>query len=178
MSLRKILTYPDPILNKKAEPVSEFDRELAVLVRDMAETMYAAPGVGLAAPQVGVSKRLFVIDVRESDPTGQPVLRVFVNPEILEKRNDIVWEEGCLSLPNVKEDVERAEIVRVRALDEKGEPFELTAEGMLAVAIQHENDHLDGILIFDHLSSLKRRFAVRRYFRDQERDLHKPSARL
>jgi peptide deformylase len=177
MSLRRIIFHPDPILREVCRPVESFDDDLKRLVRDMAETMYAAPGVGLAAPQVGVTKRVFVIDVRESDPSGQPALHVFVNPEIVERSGQLVWEEGCLSLPNIHEDVTRAQAVKVRAFNEKGEPFEFEAEGMLAVAIQHENDHLDGILVFDHLSPLKRRFVVKRYMRELAKEMEKAEAR-
>ncbi|MCA9764714.1 MAG: peptide deformylase, partial [Gemmatimonadetes bacterium] len=131
----------------------------------MAETMYAAPGIGLAAPQIGVTKRIFVIDVRESDPSGEPKLRVFINPEIVRKEGEIVWEEGCLSIPEIHEEVRRAMTVTVKAYDEFGEPFELTGEELLAVAMQHENDHIDGVLFIDHLSPLKRKLAWRRYER-------------
>ena len=170
MSLRKIFLHPDPVLRKVCLPVERFDTELAALVRDMAETMYAAPGVGLAAPQVGVTQRVFVVDARENGKDGPSTLRVFVNPEITEKQGEVVWEEGCLSLPNVNADITRAERVVVKAFNEKGEPFTLEADGLLADAIQHENDHLDGIVLFDRLSPLKRRFAMKRYLKDLAKD--------
>ena len=169
MALRKIVIHPDPVLRKVCKPVTTFDEDLVALVRDMAETMYAAPGVGLAGPQVDVTKRLLVLDVREEGSDGPPCLRVFVNPEIIEKRGRIVWEEGCLSLPGMREEVPRAETIVVRAFDEKGEPFELEADGLLAIGIQHENDHLNGVLFFDHLSPLKRKYALKRYFKSLER---------
>ncbi len=168
MSIKTILTHPDPVLRKESETVSDFGDDLHSLIVDMAETMYSAPGVGLAAPQIGVNKRVFVIDVRENDPTGTPVLRVFVNPEILEKQGDIPWEEACLSVPEMSETVNRAERVAVRAHDENGNPFELEAEGLLAIAVQHENDHLDGVLFFDHLSPLKRKLALKKYLKSQK----------
>ncbi|MDH5673953.1 MAG: peptide deformylase [Myxococcales bacterium] len=160
MAVRTILHYPDERLRKVAEPVTDFDAELARLVDDMAETMYAAPGVGLAAPQIGVSRRVFVIDVATGDDEPSD-LRVFVNPEILERVGEVQNEEGCLSFPGVHEDVKRAERVRVRACDQHGQSFELEAEALLAIAIQHENDHLDGKLMVDHLSLLRRRLVHR-----------------
>jgi peptide deformylase len=160
MAVRPILQYPDKRLRNPGEPVSVFDEELGRLVEDMAETMYAAPGVGLAAPQIGVSKRLFIVDVatEEDEPSD---LRVFINPEILERQGEVVFEEGCLSFPSVREEIRRAERVKVRAVDAQGESFELEADGLLAVAIQHEKDHLDGRLMIDHLSVLRRRMVHR-----------------
>ncbi|GAA5174788.1 peptide deformylase [Niveibacterium umoris] len=151
MALLPILHYPDPRLHKKAERVTEVDDSVRQLVRDMAETMYAAPGVGLAATQVDVHKRIVVIDVSE-DKTG---LRAFINPEITERWGEQDCEEGCLSVPGIYERVSRAERVKVRALDENGKPFELEAEGLLAVCIQHELDHLDGKVFVEYLSHLK-----------------------
>jgi len=148
-----ILQYPDPRLHKVAAPVEHVDEAIGTLVRDMAETMYAAPGVGLAATQVDVHKRVIVIDV---SPTHDQ-LRVFINPEILESRGTSELEEGCLSVPGVYEKVGRADWVRVRALDAQGEPFELEADGLLAVCIQHEMDHLLGKVFVEYLSPLKRR---------------------
>lgn len=148
-----ILQYPDPRLHKVAAPVEHVDEAIRTLVRDMAETMYAAPGVGLAATQVDVHKRVIVIDV---SPTHDQ-LRVFINPEILESRGTSELEEGCLSVPGVYEKVGRADWVRVRALDAQGEPFELEADGLLAVCIQHEMDHLLGKVFVEYLSPLKRR---------------------
>jgi peptide deformylase len=159
MAIRTILHYPDKRLRNKAEPVREITPEIRALVDDMAETMYAAPGVGLAAPQVGASVRIFVIDVAPADAPSD--LRVFLNPEIIVREGVVTWEEGCLSFPGIHEDIERAESVTVRAMGMDGKTFELSAEGLLAIAIQHENDHLDGMLMIDHLSLLKRRMMDR-----------------
>ncbi len=147
-----ILEYPDPRLRKVAAPVPAVSAEIRKLVRDMAETMYAAPGVGLAATQVDVHKRVVVIDVSAAHDD----LKVFINPEIVSREGECDQEEGCLSLPGYYEPVRRAARVRVRALDERGEPFELAAEGMLAACIQHEMDHLVGKIFVDYLSPLKR----------------------
>jgi peptide deformylase len=167
MSIRTILHYPDPRLRDKAKPVEGLDEGLERLVADMAETMYAAPGVGLAAPQIGVDKRLFIVDIAGEDEPSD--LHVFVNPEIVAREGTQAWTEGCLSFPGISEEVERAARVTVRATDEKGQPFELTAEGLLAVAIQHENDHLDGKLMIDHVGLLKRRIIHRKMVkRDRE----------
>jgi len=155
MALRPILTYPDPRLREKALPVEHFDSELKQLVEDMAETMYDAPGVGLAANQIGVLQRVFVIDIAdENEPSD---LKVFVNPELIALDGVLVWQEGCLSFPGVSEDIKRAERVTVRAQNERGEVFELEAEGLMAVAIQHENDHLNGVLMVDKFNAIKRR---------------------
>lgn len=160
MAVRAILHYPDKRLREPGKPVEAFDAELQALLDDMAETMYAAPGVGLAAPQIGVSKRIFVIDVAsgEDEPSD---LRVFINPEIVAREGTIRFEEGCLSFPGVHEEVDRAERVTVRAQAVDGETFELEADGLLAVAIQHENDHLNGELMIDHLGLLRRRLVHR-----------------
>lgn len=160
MAVRPILHYPDKRLRIPGKAVEAFDDELTALVDDMAETMYAAPGVGLAAPQIGVSLRLFVIDVA-TGPDEPSDLRVFVNPEIVERVGTVCYEEGCLSFPGIHEEVKRAERVAVRARDAQGERFELEADGLLAIAIQHENDHLDGELMIDHLSLLRRRLVHR-----------------
>lgn len=160
MAVRTILHYPDKRLRQQAQQVTQFDAELARLLEDMAETMYAAPGVGLAAPQIGVALKIFVIDVATG--ADQPSdLRVFINPEILSKAGEIENEEGCLSFPGVHEDITRAERVKVRAQNAKGEFFELETDGILAIAIQHENDHLNGKLMVDHLSMLRRRLVHR-----------------
>lgn len=158
--IRSILCYPDKRLREPGKDVEEFDSELHALIEDMAETMYAAPGVGLAAPQIGVSKRLFIIDVATEDDEPSD-LRVFINPEIVAAEGDTTFNEGCLSFPGAREDVDRAERVTVRALDKDGQTFELEADGLLAIAIQHENDHLDGKLMIDHLSVLRRRLLHR-----------------
>ena len=158
MALLHILEYPDPRLKKVASPVSAFTPELRKLVRDMAETMYAAPGVGLAATQVDVHKRLLIIDISEA----RDDLKVFVNPEILSAEGEAEQEEGCLSVPGYYDKVKRAARITVRAQDEHGEPFELAAEGTLAVCIQHEMDHLIGKMFVEYLSPLKRaRLATR-----------------
>jgi peptide deformylase len=152
MALRTILEYPDPRLRTRAGPVTQFDAELGRLIDDMFETMYAAPGIGLAATQVDVHKRLLVIDV--SKDRDQPL--VFVNPEILSREGEEVSEEGCLSVPENFAEVKRAAKVRVRARDRNGELFERDYEDVLAVCIQHEMDHLEGKLFVDYLSDLKR----------------------
>jgi len=153
MALLNILRYPDPRLHKIAQPVSEFGARLATLVADMAETMYDAPGVGLAATQVDVHERVVVIDVSET----HDALLVFVNPEITwasEERQ--VYDEGCLSVPGIYDGVERPARVKVRAQDAKGDFFEMECEGLLAVCIQHEMDHLMGKVFVEYLSPLKR----------------------
>ena len=151
MALLPILHYPDPRLKKRAESVTEVDESIRRLAADMAETMYAAPGIGLAATQVDVHKRVIVIDVTE-DRSG---LTVLINPEILEKDGECVSEEGCLSVPGIYDKVTRAERVKVRALNLEGETVEFEAEGLLAVCIQHEIDHLDGKVFVEYLSPLK-----------------------
>ncbi|WP_377703276.1 peptide deformylase [Pseudoduganella sp. UC29_71] len=153
MSILNILRYPDPRLHKVAQPVTAFDARLAKLVADMAETMYEAPGVGLAATQVDVHERVVVIDITEDKSN----LIAFINPEIIwssEERQ--VYDEGCLSVPGVYDGVERPSQVKVRAFDVKGEQFELEADGLLAVCIQHEMDHLMGKVFVEYLSPLKR----------------------
>lgn len=158
MALLTILEFPDPRLRKIAAAVAAVTPEIRKLVRDMAETMYAAPGIGLAATQVDVHKRVIVMDISET----RDVLRVFINPEILSSSGEAEAEEGCLSVPGYYDKVTRAATVRVRALDEQGEPFEQDAEGLLAVCIQHEMEHLVGKVFVDHLSPLKRaRLAAR-----------------
>jgi peptide deformylase len=158
--IRTILHYPDKRLREKGVPVAEITPAIQALVDDMAETMYAAPGVGLAATQIGERVQVFVIDVAADDEPSD--LRVFINPQILEREDLIVWSEGCLSFPGINEEVERAAKVRVRAKDREGQSFELEAEGLLAVAIQHEHDHLQGVLMIDHLGPLKKRLVSRK----------------
>ena len=158
--IRPILFYPDKRLREPGKEVEEFDAELHQLIEDMAETMYAAPGVGLAAPQIGVSKRVFIVDVATDDEEPSD-LRVFINPEIIATEGETVFNEGCLSFPGVREDIDRAERITVKAFDKDGKPFELEAEGLLGVAIQHETDHLNGELMIDHLSVLRRRLVHR-----------------
>lgn len=151
MTQLNVLRYPDARLHKAAAPVTVFDEPLKKLVRDMAETMYAAPGIGLAASQVDVHKQVIVIDVSER----QDSLVVLVNPEIVEASGISDIEEGCLSVPGVYDIVERAERVKVRAFDQNGNPFTLEAQGLLAVCIQHEMDHLKGKVFVEYLSPLK-----------------------
>jgi peptide deformylase len=163
MTIREILVYPDPRLREIACAVEQVDDGIRTLIEDLAETMYAAPGVGLAATQIGVPLRIFVIDVAsEEEPSN---LLAFVNPEILEREGSQTYREGCLSFPGVSEEVKRAARVRVRALDRDGKPFELEATGLLAVAVQHENDHLDGELMIDRVSPLRRRLMSRKLAR-------------
>lgn len=146
-----ILRYPDPRLHTVAKPVQAVDARIQKLVDDMAETMYAAPGIGLAATQVNVHERVIVIDISEDKSD----LRVLINPEILSKSGDVEWEEGCLSVPGVYDKVHRAEIIRVRALNREGESCEFDADGLLAVCVQHEMDHLMGKVFVEYLSRLK-----------------------
>jgi len=160
MAVRPIVLYPDPVLRRRAVAVDRFDDGLAELARDLAETMYEAPGVGLAAPQVGVEARVAVVDVAPGAPESK--LHVFVNPEIVESEGRATGEEGCLSIPGLSEKVDRPKRVRVRALDVVGNAFEIDAEGFLARAICHELDHLDGVLIVDRLSGLRKELAMRR----------------
>ena len=154
MSVAKIRIYPDPVLKTRATEIENIDGRVVHLAKDMAQTMYAAPGVGLAAPQVGVSERLIVVDVR--NPAGEKGLITLINPEIIEMEGRVVDEEGCLSLPGITENVARAERVLVRGHDLNEREQEIEAEGLLAVALQHEIDHLDGILFIDRISRLKR----------------------
>ena len=151
MALLPILRYPDPRLHTRATQVAEVNDEIRQLVSDMTETMYEAPGIGLAATQVNVHQRVVVIDVSE-DKSG---LLALINPEIIARSGEQVCEEGCLSVPGIYDKVTRAEKVRVRALNPKGETFEFDAEGLLAVCVQHELDHLDGKVFVEYLSQLK-----------------------
>lgn len=152
MAILNILNYPDERLRTVATPVEEVSNEIQQLTDDMLETMYAAPGIGLAATQVNVHQRIIVIDI--SEEKDQPL--VLINPEILEKDGDQEFDEGCLSVPGIYETVQRAQCIKVRALNRAGESFEMEAEGLLAVCIQHEMDHLRGKLFVDYLSQLKR----------------------
>jgi peptide deformylase len=152
MALLQILEFPDPRLRTRAQSVTHVDAELRTLIDDMFETMYAAPGIGLAATQVNVAKRVLVIDL--SEKRDQPL--ALINPEVLERTGIEETEEGCLSVPGYFDKVTRAEKIRVRALDRDGKQIEFAAEGLLAVCIQHEIDHLDGKLFVDYLSELKR----------------------
>ncbi len=165
MAILPILHYPDPRLFKKAKPVEKVDDRIRELVRNMAQTMYEAPGVGLAATQVDVHERVVVIDVSENANE----LRVLINPEITWRSDERdVYEEGCLSVPGIYDKVERAERVRVKALNENGEPYELEADGLLAICVQHELDHLEGKVFVEYLSSLKQN-RIKTRLRKQER---------
>jgi peptide deformylase len=162
MAVLPIITLPDPLLRKKCAPVERVDADLLRLADDMLDTMYAAPGVGLAAVQVGVPRRLIVLDTAKEEEERRPL--VMINPEILELGPDMrLHEEGCLSIPDVRLEIERPAWVRVRYLDREGKPQEVCADGLLATAIQHEIDHLNGRLIIDFLSRLKRDIIVRKF---------------
>lgn len=156
MAIRHIIYYPDPVLLKKADTVSGFNAELNNIFDDMVETMFAAKGVGLAAPQIGISMRIAVIDA-DIENRGSRILRL-VNPVIIEAKGKISWREGCLSIPGLDLDVERRERVVMEALNENGDTIREEASGFLAIAIQHEIDHLDGTLILERVSALKRNF--------------------
>lgn len=166
MALLDILHFPDPRLRIKAKPVAAVTPATRTLIADMLATMYAAPGIGLAATQVGVDQRVIVVDV--SDDSDEPM--AFINPEILSQEGSEVMQEGCLSVPGVYEDVERAERIRVRALDRDGKAVEFDADGLLAVCIQHEIDHLNGKLFVDYLSDLKRQ-RIKKRIEKEEREL-------
>lgn len=154
MAVLEILQFPDPTLRRVAETIPRVDERIFRLAQDMAETMYRAPGIGLAAPQVGVSERLIVVDLSAGERPGE--LITVINPEILCREGDVRMEEGCLSVPDLRETVSRCRRVVVRGTDVEGRPLEIEGEDLLAVALQHEIDHLDGILFLDHLSQLKR----------------------
>ena len=166
MAKLPILEYPDPRLRIRAEPVTKVDAEIRQLVDDLLETMYAAPGIGLAATQVDRHLRVLVVDV--SEDRNNPYC--LINPEILEASGKAVGEEGCLSVPDYYESVERAEQIRVRFLNRDGETVEIEAEGLLAVCIQHEMDHLEGKLFVDYLSELKRRRIKKKFVKRSKRD--------
>ncbi|WP_066568815.1 peptide deformylase [Snodgrassella sp. CFCC 13594] len=151
MALLNILQYPDERLHTVAQPVAKIDERIRTLVKDMAETMYEARGIGLAATQINVHERVVVMDLSEN----QDELRVFINPTITHKEGDTTYEEGCLSVPGIYETVHRAEKITVEAFDEQGKPFTLDADGLLAICIQHELDHLMGKVFVEYLSSLK-----------------------
>jgi peptide deformylase len=160
MAIRDILTVPDPALKRKSAPVKKVDASIRALMDDMLETMYAAPGIGLAAIQIGVPKRVIVMDLAQKGEPPEP--RYFVNPEILEASEELApYEEGCLSVPEVYDEVERPARVKVRYLDYDGNEVVEDADGLFAVCIQHEMDHLEGVLFIDHLSRLKRERAVK-----------------
>ena len=182
MALRTILTAPDPRLKKKAAAVASVDAGVRQLMDDMLETMYAAPGIGLAAPQLGELKRVVVLDIDREDVKTGPLL--MANPEIIEASDeDVIYEEGCLSVPEHYSDVARPARVTVRYLDRDGETKELACEGLLATCVQHEIDHLDGILFIDHISSLKRNMILRKLLKARKEKVRdeaegKPAAKL
>ncbi len=172
MALLDILEFPDPRLRTKAKPVTKVDDKIRKLTDDMLETMYAAPGIGLAATQVNVHQRIVVIDI--SEEKNQPL--VLINPEFEVIAGEQQYDEGCLSVPGFYETVTRAEKIRLKALNRNGEPFELVAEGLLSVCIQHELDHLDGKLFVDHISKLKRD-RIRKKLEKEHKDQEKVRAR-
>ncbi|MBI3181770.1 MAG: peptide deformylase [Myxococcales bacterium] len=158
--VREIIIWPDPVLKKKAAPVKKVDAEVRALVDDMFETMYAADGVGLAAPQIGVLQCVVVLDTTPRQPDSKPV--AMINPVILSTEGTTIYSEGCLSIPGEAEEVERAAVVTVGYLDASGKEQTLRAEGLLAIAIQHETDHLQGKMFVDHISALKREMIRKR----------------
>jgi peptide deformylase len=172
MAIRPILHIPEPRLRQVAEPVQVVDDEIRALVDDMFETMYDAPGIGLAAPQIGVMKRVLVMDVaKRQDEEAKPEPWVVINPTITwSSQEKSVYEEGCLSIPDFYEEVERPAVVRVSFLDRDGQSQEIEADGILATCLQHEIDHLDGVLFIDHISRLKRARVMRRFEKAARRD--------
>ena len=163
MASLEIKKYPDKILREKTEPVEDFNSELQKLIDDMIETMYTAPGVGLAANQIGVSKQVAIIDASVGDE--QSSLIVLINPEIVSEEGKMDSEEGCLSIPDYTTVVKRAQRVKVKAFDRHGEPIEIEGDGLLARALQHEIDHLNGFLFIDRIGKIKREFFKKRYAR-------------
>lgn len=155
MSVLNIFKYPDPILKRKAEPVTEITDDILRLIDDMVETMYEAPGVGLAAPQVGRSVRVIVVDANSKEEENRELI-CLINPEIIEQTGEIVWEEGCLSVPDYSADVKRAERVIIKGLDRNGKEEIIAGEGLLSIVFQHEVDHLNGVLFIDRLGLIKR----------------------
>jgi peptide deformylase len=165
-----IITIPDPVLRQTAEPVERVDDELRKLMDDMLATMYDAPGVGLAAPQIGVSRRLIVMNGARDDEPRAPI--VMVNPEILERSEELrLHEEGCLSIPEVTAEVERPAVTRVAYLDREGKPQEAELEGILSTIVQHEIDHLNGVLFIDYLSRLKRDMIVKKFTKQKRAEV-------
>ena len=161
MALRQILTEPNKVLRQKSLPVENVDKDLQILMDDMLETMYAAPGIGLAAIQVGVAKRVIVLDIEQKEGNKSPIF--LVNPEIVEKSKNLsTYEEGCLSVPGQFAEIDRPDKCHIKYLDYNGEKKEINAKGMLATCIQHEIDHLEGILFIDHLSKLKKTMIIKK----------------
>lgn len=179
--LLKIFTYPAPVLKKIANPVQKFDQDLKDLCLNMLHTMYEAPGIGLAAPQVGISDRIFVMDidykrekVTRADGTIEFELSefnplIFINPEIENKQGEILYQEGCLSVPGIFEDVKRAESITVKFQDWDGNPHEIQADELLSVCIQHENDHLDGIVFLERLSLIKKNLLMKKFLKQKKK---------
>jgi len=166
MSVRDIIKLPDPVLRKKAQPLERVDDEVRQLAADMLETMYDAPGIGLAAPQVAVSRRLIVLDIARDEEEKNPL--VMINPEIVSLGDEPrVYEEGCLSIPEIYAEIERPGGCRVRYIDQDGAVQELDCEGLMATVVQHEVDHLDGVLFIDHLSRLRRDRLVKKFLKSQ-----------
>ncbi|QRN95280.1 peptide deformylase [Archangium violaceum] len=172
--VREILIWPDPILKQKARPVARVDDSIRTLVKDMFETMYAADGVGLAAPQVGVLQRVIVLDTRPRQPESQPL--AMINPEIIALEGKTTYNEGCLSIPGESEDVDRAAVVTVKYLDTEGQEQTLQCDGLLSIAVQHETDHLNGTVFVDHVSTLKRELIRKRMKRVKASREDRPSA--
>ena len=169
MAVREIIKLPEAALRRKSEPVGHVDEGVRALLRDMLDTMYAAPGIGLAAIQIGVPKRLVVIDLAKEEEPKSPLH--LVDPEIVWSSDEVsTYSEGCLSIPEIYDDVERPERVRVRYLDEHGRPQEIDADGLLATCLQHEIDHLDGVLFIDHLSRLKRERITKKFVKAAKRE--------
>lgn len=158
--VHEILVWPHPLLKQKAQPVAKVDDEIRTLIKDLFESMYAADGVGLAAPQIGVLKNVIVLDTTPRQPESAPV--AMVNPEIIELEGKTTYKEGCLSVPGEAEDVDRASVVTVRYLDENGVEQTRKVDGLLAIAVQHETDHLKGVMFVDHISTLKRELIRKR----------------
>ncbi|MGV8074941.1 MAG: peptide deformylase [Syntrophobacteraceae bacterium] len=169
MSVLEIRTYPDPVLRRKAEPIEKVDSEIRKLIDDMAETMYKAPGVGLAANQVGMPIRVVVVDLQKSD--NREGLLVLINPKIVSSQGSITFEEGCLSIPEFFSNVKRCEEVTVEALDRDEKPLEIAASGLLAVVLQHEIDHLEGKLFIDRLGPITRDIFKRKW-KKQHKEAH------
>ncbi len=175
MAQLEIRIYPDPILREKCRPVEEIDDQVLRLIADMIETVHGAPGVGLAAPQVGEAIRLIVVDTEWTADDAERCPLVLVNPEIVESSGEIVWMEGCLSVPDFEADVERASHVKLRASNLEGEDLEIDASDLQAVCFQHEIDHLDGILFIDRISRLKRNLYTQRRKKQLRRELEEQS---
>jgi len=162
MAIRTILEFPDQRLRTRAQPVTQFDAELGQLIDDMFETMYAAPGIGLAAIQIGVPQRVVTMDLAKKDEPRAP--QVFINPEVIWASDEkATYEEGCLSIPEYYEEVERPKSVKVKFLDENLKPQEIEAEGLLSTCLQHEIDHINGVLFIDHISKLKRDMVMKKF---------------